>query len=369
MDRPRPRGRLALLVASAALLCASIGWIWRAQPPDTFAGRIASLSEPGGYFDTDNLISNERSYLDVGPALERGQVMGGAYIGVGPDTNFSYIAQIRPAIAFIIDIRRDNLLLHLLFKSLFALSGTRLEYLTMLLGRPMSDPAPWASASIERLVAEVDRAPIDPAALNRLRARVDAQIRKTGVPLTARDFETIDRFHRRFVEAGLDLRFHSAGRPPQLHYPTYRDLLLETGADGRQRNFLASDDAFRFVRTLQARDLVIPVVGDLSGPSALRAIASVLRKRGEKLSAVYVSNVEFYLFGAGTFPRFVENLASVPRSDRSLLIRSIFNRYASRNFRPGSASISVVQSVDALVDGFAAGRFRRYGELVENGKW
>ena len=40
----------------------------RASP---FAAQIASLSEPAGYFDTDNLISNERSYLQVLPDLRR----------------------------------------------------------------------------------------------------------------------------------------------------------------------------------------------------------------------------------------------------------------------------------------------------------
>src|SRR5438045_1426667 len=30
-----------------------------------FAAQVAELSEPGGYFDADNLISNERSYLQV----------------------------------------------------------------------------------------------------------------------------------------------------------------------------------------------------------------------------------------------------------------------------------------------------------------
>ena len=35
----------------------------RGQAPSPFAAQIASLSEPAGYFDTDNLISNERSYL------------------------------------------------------------------------------------------------------------------------------------------------------------------------------------------------------------------------------------------------------------------------------------------------------------------
>ena len=69
------------------------------------------------------------------PELKARGVKGGAYIGVGPDQNFSYIAAIRPDVAFIVDVRRDNLLLHLLFKSLFSLARTRVEYLALLLGR------------------------------------------------------------------------------------------------------------------------------------------------------------------------------------------------------------------------------------------
>ena len=79
---------------------------------------------------------------------------GGAYIGVGPDQNFSYIAHIRPAIAFIVDIRRDNLLLHLLFKALFAEARTRVEYLALLTGRPVPPGLDdWREAGIARLVA------------------------------------------------------------------------------------------------------------------------------------------------------------------------------------------------------------------------
>ena len=84
-----------------------------------FAAEIAALSEPEGYFDTDNLISNEQRYLTVCPTIERAGLRGGAYIGVGPDQNFSYIAASARTVAFIVDVRRDNLLLHLLFKALF----------------------------------------------------------------------------------------------------------------------------------------------------------------------------------------------------------------------------------------------------------
>src|SRR3989442_2839045 len=99
-----------------AELIALVVWLLTAPPRPAqdapgFAAQIASLSERGGYFDTDNLISNESSYLQVLPELRRRNVHGGAYLGVGPDQNFTYIAQVRPAAAVIVDIQRDNLLL------------------------------------------------------------------------------------------------------------------------------------------------------------------------------------------------------------------------------------------------------------------
>src|SRR5262245_31633266 len=116
--------RLLLLnrVAIATLLSAMmIGTVASSTAKDrkSFAALSARLSEPGGYFDSDNLISNETSYLHVLGKLREFNVTNGVYIGVGPDQNFTYIAKIRPRMAIIIDIRRDNLLQHLLFKSLF----------------------------------------------------------------------------------------------------------------------------------------------------------------------------------------------------------------------------------------------------------
>ena len=360
--RPRPSLRLAVLtVALAATLPRATQTPASAQGTSTFAARIALLSEPGGHFDTDNLSSNERSYLDVLPELKRRGIAGGAYIGVGPDQNFSYIAAVRPSMAFIIDVRRDNLLLHLLFKALFSLSRTRVEYLALLLGRPVPpDVDGWKNASIERIVAYADVATASGRA-----GTIDAEIRKFGVPLSATDMSTINRFHRRFIDAGLDLKFQSLGRAPQSHYPTYRDLLMETDTAGTHANYLATEASFQFIKQLHARDLIVPVVGDLAGPLALGSIGRFLEQRHEPLSTLYVSNVEFYLFSDGRFPQFVENLGRLKPTDRSVIIRSVFNRFAMSRFRPGSASASVVQPARDLVAGFASGRFRRYEELFE----
>ena len=85
----RAARHLLLGVAMVGLLLAVAARVGHVQAPATFAARVAQLSEPGGYFDTDNLISNERSYLHVVPALRAAGLAGGAYIGVGPDQNFS----------------------------------------------------------------------------------------------------------------------------------------------------------------------------------------------------------------------------------------------------------------------------------------
>src|SRR5215475_11849431 len=77
---------------------------------ETFAQMSAEFSEPGGSFMYENFLSNERSYQDPIPALVNIAKPGGVYLGVGPEQNFTYIAAIRPAMAFIIDIRRQNML-------------------------------------------------------------------------------------------------------------------------------------------------------------------------------------------------------------------------------------------------------------------
>jgi hypothetical protein len=335
---------------------------WRADGGAVFLRRAGRGALRAGWLLRYRQSHFHRSYLDVVPDLKKRGVKGGAYVGVGPDQNFSYIAAVRPEVVFILDVRRDNLLLHLLFKSLFTLARTRVEYLAMLLGRPVpADAENWRNASLDKVVSHVETTALDARAVTVLRTRVDDAITKTGLPLAREDFATIDRFHRRFIEAGVGLRFQSTGRPPQSHYPTYRDLLLATDGLGEHSNYLASEESFQFIKSLQQRDLVIPVVGDLSGPRALAAIGSLLRQRGQRLSAIYASNVEFYLFGDGRFDPFVGNLTGMPRAEHGVVIRSIFGRYA----RYGGGSSSHLQSVNELVAGFAKGRFRDYGDLID----
>src|SRR5882757_11020812 len=221
--RQHPRARRPFGVAVlgvVALICTIVAYggfrnvrAAGQSAPAPLASLIEQLSEPNGEFDTDNLISNEQSYLHVVPALEQAGT-GGVYIGVGPDQNFSYIARLRPAEAFIVDIRRDNLLLHLLFKAIFAVSRNRVEYLSLLTGRAAPDRVDtWRDSSIDKIVSYFDEAkPSSAATAAEDAERLHAAIRKVGVPLSAKDVATIDRFHAAFKNEGLALQFRSTGR-------------------------------------------------------------------------------------------------------------------------------------------------------------
>ncbi|MGI9076702.1 MAG: hypothetical protein ACR2G6_05135 [Gemmatimonadaceae bacterium] len=333
-----------------------------------FARLVGQLSEKSGYFDTDNLISNESSYLHVMGTMRRLGVRAGAYIGVGPDQNFSYIAQVRPRIAFIVDIRRDNLLQQLLFKSLFEMSRNRIEYLCLLFGRAApGNTREWEARSIRQIADYVDAAPFRPDLAERARVEILARARKLGIPLSPADTVTIGRFHSEFAASGLGIRFTSTNRRPRPYYPTYRQLILETDLTGRQSSYLASEEAFRFVQSLERRNLVIPVVGDLAGEHALSAIGREIARRGERVSAFYTSNVEFYLMRGGTFARFAETVAALPRDERSVLIRSYFGGvYGTPHAQAvqGYFSTQLLQTLESFVGETARGGYETYFDLV-----
>src|SRR5215813_12427088 len=96
---------------------------------------VSEFSEPNGYFQYNIVTSNETSYQYVLPELMKTARPGGAYLGVGPEQNFTYIAALQPKIAFIIDIRREMMLEHLMYKSIFEMSPDRLAFTSNLFSR------------------------------------------------------------------------------------------------------------------------------------------------------------------------------------------------------------------------------------------
>jgi hypothetical protein len=334
--------------------------------PAAFAALSERLSEPGGFFPSDNLVSNETAFLHVVGALHERGVSGGAYLGVGPDQNFSYIAHIRPEIAFIIDIRRDNLLQHLLFKALFENARTRIEFLSLMLGKPLPhDLEAWQDATIDKIVLYLDGTPSSAAMFDRADEKVQESAQHYGFQLSEADLGTIRSVHAMFYEWGLDIRYSGRGRGRFGRFPTWRNLLLQTDLEGNRAGYLASEEAFQFVKDLERRNLVVPVVGDLGGPHALAAIGHEVGTRGLHISAFYVSNVEQYLMQGDGFARFAATVADLPFDENSLFIRSYFPRgWAFAQTQPGHFSVQLLELFSTFVRETQAGGYQTYLDLI-----
>src|SRR5215470_502783 len=92
---------------------------------------VTDLSETGGAFPLQ-FMSNEDSAQFVIPKLKESAKKGGVFIGVGSEQNFTYVAAIEPKVAFVVDIRRDNMIEHLMYKALFEMSADRADFLSKL---------------------------------------------------------------------------------------------------------------------------------------------------------------------------------------------------------------------------------------------
>jgi hypothetical protein len=367
------RRRQAIAWLAAILLACPCTYSLTAQQPadSSFAGLVARLSESGGYFDSDNIITNEASYLHVANQLDRVGVHGGIYMGVGPDQNFSYLALIRPTIAFIIDIRRDNLLEHLLFKSLFVMSRNRLEYLCMLLGKRVPpDIDKWTGRPMGEVLAYIGESPVDSQVVIATRKGSNDRIAHFGVPLDVHDRSMIDRYRAEFVSAGLDTRYSSLGRNNRSDYPSFGELLVATDRAGKSIGYLADETAFQFVRTMQLNDRIIPVMGNVAGDKAVKAIAAYASDHGLKVSAFYLSNVEQYLMGRdGGFDEYAKNVKLLPHDSTGVIIRSYFGgRFGLTHPlfvpAPGNLSVSLVELIDSFNRAYAAGAIPSYNALV-----
>ena len=335
-----------------------------------FAQLVNRLSEKAGYFGSDNLVSNELSYEHVLGKLAKMNVTGGAYLGVGPDQNFTYISQIKPRVAVMVDIRRDAMLQHLMFKAMFMMSRNRIDYLSNLFARPLPrDHRKWNDRPIRDFVDYFDRTPLDQRLAEKLRGEMQKRIASFGLQLTQRDVETIDEIYQAFYTDCLEVRYTIRDRPTGRFFPAYRDLLLEKDLEGRHRNYLATEADFQVVKNLQDRNLIIPITADLSGTQGVKAIGAFLKEINEKISAFYVSNVEFYLWRYDTMPRFVDNLKALPIDDKSVIIRSYFNYAYHTEAHPqtvgNSFSVQLMQTIGSMLEDYASDRpYDSYWDLA-----
>jgi hypothetical protein len=332
--------RRFLLVAAACAAFVGLGAVSAYRVvPDALPDRLTNqefwklsteASELGGFFRSDNLLSNEVFLQYVVPELNRLSKPGRVYLGVGPEQNFTYIAALKPAMAFIVDVRRGNFDLHLMYKALFELSADRIDFVSRLFSRKRPEGLTRSSTAAEIFQA-FSRAESSDALYKENLAAIERDLTTThAFALSSDDLggaKGLEFVYKAFFTFGPELTYSSingfngfggGGRA----MPSYADLMMLTDESGQARGYLASEANFSILKDLESRNLIVPVVGNFGGPKAIRAVGAYVRAHHAIVSAFYLSNVEQYLRQDGIWSDFCRNAATLPVDEASLFIRS-----------------------------------------------
>jgi hypothetical protein len=386
-----PRLRFAdrishLAVATAFAVAASAAG---AQTASTLPSRLtdkelwqlnAAFSEAGGYFRSDNFLSNETGYQYVVPTLQRLIKPGGVYLGVGPEQNFTYIVALQPKMAVIFDIRRGNMIEHLMYKALFELSNDRADFLSRLFSRPRPAGLDTLSTPKQLFDGFVAAEPDSLLYRKNLAAIKDRLTKDHGFMLSDSDSKSLDYVYSAFYGGGPLINYNypnsrgGFGGFGRGGMPTYASLQMATDSAGTNRAYLATEANYRWLKDFETKNLLVPVVGDFAGPKAIRAVAQYLKEHNAIVSAFYTSNVEQYLWQQGDdWSKYYKNVATLPIDSTSSFIRSIGAGRGFGNVPPsvvaqqarlGGRLPSVTSSIADLVKAFTEGRLMSYSDVI-----
>jgi hypothetical protein len=301
---------------------------------------VTEFSEPNGPYPYENYVGNEVMLQRVIPAARRVIKPGGVYIGVGPEQNFTYALALEAKMAFVVDIRRQNMLELLLYKALFEMTDNRADFMSQLFSR-RRPPNLDARTSVTALLTAFNSAPSDERFQQETIKTIKSVLAKHGFTLSSVDVQTIERIHAVLYRAGptIDYTFESTQLPPRpaIGFPSFERMMIATDGDcgspcltsyslppaaGRNWSFLATEENFQYVRSMQLKNLFIPLVGDFSGPGTIRKIGTYLKERGATVSAFYASNVEYYL-NENQQRAFYANILSLPTDPSSVILRFV----------------------------------------------
>src|SRR5215470_2172963 len=242
---------------------------------------IVDLSEPRRTYPDENFVSNELEYQDVVPALKATTKPGGVYIGVGPEQNFTYASVLQSKLAFVIDIRRQNMVELLMYKALFDMSPNRADFVSNLFSRPR--PAGLDTKTTPAaLFTAYESAKVDPGLAAKNLAAIKAYMTKHGYELTSEDIRSIDKVFDAFTRGGPGINYYFASAAPVGLGPsregTYTRMMNTTDSTGHNSSFLATEENYLNVREMQRKNLIVPLVGDFAGPAVIRNVGRYLNE-------------------------------------------------------------------------------------------
>ena len=214
--------------------------------------------------------SNEKRLHLFIPYLKN---IGGAYVGIGADQNYNFIAWARSSLVWLMDYDMVIYWLHKMHRGLILHSPTNKDYMDL-----WSKKNARKAISILRKVYKNDKE------------------RKMIVRVYRRYRRRLERyFKKEFFHKKKEMRQH----------------------------WLATPRHYAHIRWLYKNDRIRPMPGDLLKFNSLRGAATAAKKLGVVVRAVYLSNAEEYWHYP---PHFRESFKIMPFDAKTVIIRTLSSR-------------------------------------------
>src|SRR5262249_41939741 len=158
-----------------------------------------------------------------------------------------------PSMAFIVDVRRGNLDLQLMYKALFELSADRADFVSKLFSKKRPDGLTAHSTIADIFAAFWNIDTSDSLYEENLKAIDRVLTEKHHFALSQDDLQGIEYVYHAFYWYGPRIQYSSTGSFGGRYQPTYADLMVATDASGQARGYLASEETYDVLRTLESK--------------------------------------------------------------------------------------------------------------------
>ena len=240
-------------------------------------------------------VSNEHNHQLWHPYIKG---IGGAFVGVGTDQNYLLAAWAQSSVLILMDFDREIPTLHEIYAYFFSISDTPDVFLKRWARTYASDSAEKLNTHFTTIAEAI--------------ARQEAARKNLSED---RSVKYIKRRVRRYVRHRVKIYKRIRGliwRRLSKTKSKYQKLKIDT--------FLSKQEQFDHIRDLWASGRVIAVRGDLTANQAMITIAQSIRKIGESLNILYLSNAEQYF---PLTPEYRRNIIQLPWGTSSYALRTM----------------------------------------------
>jgi hypothetical protein len=252
---------------------------------------------------------------------------------------------------------------HLMYKALFEIAKDRAEFVSLLFSRKRPDGLTAQSSARQIFSAYLAADGSKELFEANFKAIEEQLTKKHGFPLTAGDLDGIRWALSNFYQYGPSINYNSSlslSVPPAIVGATggfggggrggnnnvnYATLMMADNGNGQNLSYLASEENFQFLKDLETRNMLVPVVGDFGGDKAIRAVGKYLKSQDATVSAFYLSNVEQYLVQDGKWELFCGNVGALPLDETSTFIRTGNGGPYTRGTRGGGVGNSSIANI------------------------